>query len=230
MKRVVLVCAAHPDDEVLGCGATMARHAAAGDEVHVLLFGRGVLSRGASAADAEPDLASLDAAARAANNTLGVKSLTILDFPDNMMDTVPLLELAKAAEKAVAAVTPDVVYTHDAGDMNVDHVRVHEAVAIACRPVPGQSVRDLFCFEVPSSTGWRPGASFVPSRFVDVSQTLSAKLAALECYHQEMREWPHARSMPAIEHLARWRGASVGVEAAEAFSVGRNIVHKVGVN
>ena len=203
----------------------MARHAAGGDEVHVLLLGRGVSSRGVDPQKSASQQERLYAGAHLASEKLGARNVVIHDFPDNAMDSVPRLDLAKVIEQAIEYLRPRIIYTHDAGDLNVDHVRVHEAVMIAARPVPGQPVRSIYCFEVPSSTGWRPGAGFTPNHFVDVSQTLHTKLAALACYEEEMRPWPHARSLTAVEHLARWRGATVGVPAAEAFVIGRQIVH-----
>jgi LmbE family N-acetylglucosaminyl deacetylase len=220
--QTVLVCAAHPDDEMLGCGATMARHVSRGDAVHVLLFGRGISSRGSDPAAR----ARLESAAREANAIVGSASLTLLDFPDNRMDDVARLELAQAAEAAIARVAPSIVYTHHAGDMNVDHARVHDATCIATRPIPGQCVRSLLFFEVPSSTEWRPASAataFAPTWFVDVSDTLAVKLRALAAYEMEMRAFPHPRSLEAVEHLARWRGATGGMAAAEAFMVGRHL-------
>jgi LmbE family N-acetylglucosaminyl deacetylase len=221
--ETVLVCAAHPDDEILGCGATMARHAAAGDAVHAVILGRGFSSRGEDPAAVD----ALEAAARRANAVVGVTSLRLFDFPDNRMDTIDLLTLAKCVEGEFARVQPTIVYTHHRSDMNVDHGRVADAVSIAARPLPGASVKSLLFFEVASSTECRPAGvalPFVPNWFVDVSATLDRKLAALQEYASEMRAFPHPRSLEAIEHLARWRGASVGVAAAEAFMNGRHVV------
>lgn len=201
----------------------MARHILEGDEVHVAIMAQGVFSRGAESDAASAQLEELRACAEVANSSLGVSSLRLLDFPDNLMDTVDLLSVAKVIENLVSQLQPTVVYTHDPGDLNVDHVRTSEAVSIACRPVPGQTVRELFFFEVQSSTGWRPGYTFAPNYFVDATQTLGRKLDALRCYKSEMRDWPHARSLQAVEHLARWRGSLVGLPAAEAFSVARCI-------
>ena len=111
--------------------------------------------------------------------------------------------------------------------MNVDHRVIHDAVLAACRPQPNALVRELYFFEVASSTEWQvpgSGRSFVPSVFVDISGTLKKKLRALEAYKSEMRPWPHARSVKSLDHLARWRGATIGVEAAEAFMLGRLIL------
>lgn len=224
--RSVLVVAAHPDDEVLGCGASMARHAAQGDRVAILILGQGVYSRGAGT-QPQSDLDHLRECARRAADIVGATSLELHDLPDNRMDEIALLDIAKLVEAAVAKHGPQIVYTHFPGDLNVDHGRVSEAVAVACRPYPGNQIESLRYFEVQSSTEWRPphggSAPFGPNLFVDVSTTLEKKLAALRAYEKEMRPFPHARSIEAVEHLARWRGASVGLHAAEAFVIARAV-------
>lgn len=221
----VLVVAAHPDDEVLGCGGTMAMHAARGDKVSVLILAEGLTSRG-TGKGCKKRLGELAKAARRANAKLGVSQVELLGLPDNRLDSLDRLDVVQAVETVVARVRPDTVYTHHAGDLNLDHQITHEAVATACRPLPGQCVRQILCFEVPSSTEWRlqgAGAGFQPNWYVDIGKGLDAKVAALEAYAMEMRPWPHARSCEALVHLARWRGASVGVEAAEAFVLGRRL-------
>lgn len=224
ISKQVLVVAAHPDDEVLGCGGTIARHCADGDAVSVLILAQGVVSR--NGADQVEQLDQLQAAARQANDILGVQRLELDQFPDNEMDSVTLLSVTKRIEVALAALQPDVVYTHHAGDVNIDHRLIHQAVVTASRPLPGQCVQQLLFFEVASSTEWQPPGSapaFLPNHFVDISVTLEKKLAALQAYECEMREFPHARSIDAVRHLACWRGASVGRAAAEAFVLGRHI-------
>lgn len=230
MKKV-LVIAAHPDDEVLGCGATIARHVQLGDEVHVVILAEGATSRDERRDRNQrmSDLSQLAEAAHRAKAILGVTSLTLHDFPDNRMDSVDLLDIVKTVESCMDNVNPDIVYTHHAGDMNIDHRCTHDAVITACRPHPQQSAYTLLFFEVPSSTEWQPPGSaqpFMPNWFVDISDTLAGKVKALQAYGSEMRHWPHSRSYEAVETLARWRGASVGVEAAEAFVVGRNLVKR----
>ena len=145
------------------------------------------------------------------------------------MDAINRLEVIKVIEAAIAEHQPERIYTHHAGDVNIDHRCIHDAVVTACRPVPGHPVNTLLFFEVASSTEWQPpgsGPVFGPTWFEDVSQTLDYKLQALEAYRSEMRAWPHSRSMEALEHLARWRGATVGVAAAEAFVLGRRVESK----
>lgn len=228
MRKSVLVVAAHPDDEVLGCGATMAKHARDGDTVSVLIMAEGITSRDISRDPQKRklELQELSVAAKAANRILGVKNLALHDFPDNRMDSVNLLDLVKLVEEQIQKHKPTVVYTHYGWDVNVDHQLTHDAVLTACRPMPGQPVKTLLFFEVASSTEWRPASSappFAPNWFTDISKTLPAKLKALKSYSREMRPWPHARSIKALEHLARWRGATIGVEAAEAFVLGREL-------
>lgn len=226
MSGVVAVIAAHPDDEVLGCGATIAKHVAAGERVHVLIVAEGATSRSPvrNREAAREQLSELASSAHAAHAILG-SSVEMLAFPDNRLDSVDLLDVVKAVETFLAKVAADTVYTHFADDLNVDHRIVSEAVQVACRPVPGAPVRKLLMFEVASSTGWRTtGAAFNPNYFVAVAATLPAKLAALSAYASEMRPWPHARSLESVEALAKWRGASVGLAAAEAFVLGRAIL------
>ena len=227
----VLVVVAHPDDEVLGCGGTIARYARDGRPVHVAMLADGIGARLPNAAlTSADDTAALQrrrAAAEQAGAILGVASTTFGDFPDNRMDTVPLLEIARAVEHLVAMYQPAIVLTHHAGDVNIDHRRIHEAVVTACRPQPGHPVRTVLTFEVASSTEWQFPASapvFAPSWFVDISDTLEVQQAALAAYVDELRPWPHPRSPEALRDRARWRGASIGVEAAEAFMLGRHIV------
>ncbi|HEC15248.1 MAG TPA: PIG-L family deacetylase [Sedimenticola sp.] len=227
--KTVLVIAAHPDDEALGCGGSMARWAAEGRTVHLLLLADGEGARGdvAGAVEFAAQMKQRRLAAEAAADILGVASATLLDFADNRMDGVELLDVVKAVERIVAAVQPESVLTHHAGDVNVDHRIAHDAVLTACRPQPGYCVRQLLFFEVPSSTEWRPTGSapqFVPNFFVDITGTLEVKQRALQAYRDEMRPFPHPRSLEAIEALARWRGASCGVAAAEAFVLGRQLI------
>lgn len=229
MSDTVLVVAAHPDDEVLGCGGTIARHVRQGDRVAVIILAEGVTSR-AAARDAGKDkgaLQALAAAARRACAILGVQDVTLHDFPDNRMDSLALLEVVKVIEHHVDRLQPQVVYTHHGGDVNTDHCITYQAVITACRPQPDCCVKKILCFETPSSTEWQPpllGATFSPNWFVDISGVLPTKAEALAAYETELRQWPHPRSVKAIEHLAGWRGAMVGVEAAEAFEVARCVV------
>ena len=225
----ILVVAAHPDDEVLGCGGTIARHSDRGDSVKVLIVAEGLTSRQTLRQRdvLQQELSILSYSAKKASLILGCEDVELLDFPDNRLDSLDRLDLIKRIEKTIFDFTPEVVYVHHSGDVNVDHRRLHEAVVTACRPVPGQSVRELLSYEVPSSTEWQPPGSnsyFQPNWFVDIREQWDRKLAALEAYESEMRPWPHSRSIRSVEHLACWRGSQVGFEAAEAFCLMRRLV------
>ena len=228
-RHCILVVGAHPDDEVLGCGGTLARLAAEGCEIHLLVLADGETSRrGASTAPVEPArIAQREEAARTAAGILGCASVKLLALPDNRMDRVELLDVVRHVEESLGRLKPATVMTHHAGDVNIDHRIVHDAVIAACRPQPGNSVHRLLFFEVPSSTEWRPpssGLAFNPNWFVDITASMATKMKALEAYASEMRAFPHPRSLEATTALARWRGASVGVAAAEAFILGRELV------
>ena len=228
MSRVLIV-AAHPDDEVLGCGGAIARHVDSGDQVQVLIVAEGSTSRQKvrDRAQVRDELSALTKAAQAAGSILGAASVELLDLPDNRLDSLDRLDLIKLIEERVDNYQPGSVYVHHAGDVNIDHRRLHEAVVTACRPTPGHVVRRLLSFEVVSSTEWQSSGSapaFQPNWFVDISDQWERKREALEAYSSEMRSWPHARSFEAVEHLARWRGAQVGVEAAEAFCLLRQLL------
>ncbi|MGO8755128.1 MAG: PIG-L deacetylase family protein [Gallionellaceae bacterium] len=227
--NIALVIAAHPDDEVLGCGATIARLAAEGWAVHVLIVAEGSTSRNAVRDPAmhEGKLSDLAKCAEAANRILGSASLKLNSLPDNRMDGVELLDIVKLVEAEIDRRKPCLVLTHHAGDVNIDHRVLHDAVIAACRPQPQHPVKNLLFFEVPSSTEWRPAASgmyFAPNYYYDVTAYLEKKLEALRAYAPEIRSFPHPRSIEATEHLARWRGATVGYHAAEAFMLGRSII------
>ena len=228
MADKILVIAAHPDDEILGCGGTIAKHVKNGDEVIVVIMAEGLTSRDLERDrdKREKDLFDLGKIAESANKLLGVKSLFLHDLPDNRMDSVDRLEIIKVVENYIKKINPSTIYTHHSGDVNIDHRRIHEAVVTACRPQPNNCVKNVLFFEVASSTEWQTSnfnVPFIPNWFVDISETLALKLQALKIYNSEMRDYPHSRSIEALEYLAKWRGSCVGVESAEAFVLGRRL-------
>lgn len=222
MNRSILIVAAHADDEVLGCAGTIARHVNEGDMVHVLFMTDGVTARtGVGKVEREARVL----AAESARSILGVHAIRQLGFSDNRMDGIPLLEIVQPLEVIINDIRPELVYTHHGGDLNVDHRITYQAVMTACRPLPGAVVREIRCFEVLSSTEWSVAgeAKFHPNLFVDISAYLEQKLTAVAAYKLEMRDVPHSRSVEHVEVLARHRGYSVGVLAAEAFILARRI-------
>ncbi len=226
--KTALVVAAHPDDEVLGCGGTIARMADDGWAVDILILAEGLTSRAPvrDAAVISQALDELGQCAQRAGQILGARSVSLESFPDNRLDSMDLLDVVKCIERHLLRSQPQRVLTHHVGDVNVDHQVIHHAIAAACRPLPDSCVREVLYFEVASSTEWRGSHSaltFTPNVFVDISRTLERKLDALRVYASEMRAFPHARSIEALEHMARWRGATVGCAAAEAFALGRRV-------
>lgn len=228
MAKRVLVVAAHPDDEVLGVGGTIIRHVKVGDKVKILLMAEGLTSRTdqRDVMTFQTELDALHQNAERVARTLGADSIQLANFPDNRMDGVELLDVVKVIEHEVDDFLPEIVYTHHAGDVNIDHLYTHNAVVTACRSLPGQCVKELYFFETPSSTEWQMQTSdkaFLPTLYVDITNVFAQKIKALELYDSEMRDYPHSRSYKSVEILARYRGYAIGTELAEAFSVGRII-------
>jgi len=212
----IQVIAAHPDDEVLGCGATIARHARSGDRVQVVFVADGFSSR--------DNGIDRSVHAKEASKVLGCEAPTFLNFPDNQLDTVALLNIVKKIEKVIENFQPNIIYTHHLGDLNIDHQIVHKAAITACRPQPNFCVKEIYSFETLSATHWQSPSMknvFNPNYFVDVSDFMDKKIKALQCYDNEMREVPHARSYGSVENLSKFRGSLVGVKNSEAFCVER---------
>ncbi len=221
MSKQILVVAAHPDDEVLGCAGTIVRHTIGGDKVHLLFMTDGVGSRLGKG----NSVITRGSAAENAAKILGVTSVENLDFPDNSMDSVPLLDVTKAIEAKIEKLQPKVIYTHHLGDLNVDHQITHKAVMTACRPQPDFCVKEIFAFEVLSSTEWQTPRylPFMPNVFVDIGKQIDVKRKALEAYRKEMRQPPNSRSIENSIRLSAIRGNTVGVEYAESFVLLRKI-------
>jgi N-acetylglucosamine malate deacetylase 1 len=227
MSRSVLIVASHPDDEILGVGGTIARHADEGDMVNILIMATGATSRGESSQDPDyrAEMASLRKSAGDAARILGAREPRFAALPDNRMDELPLLDVVKTIERVVGELQPQIIYTHFGGDLNIDHRITLQAVITAARPIPGSAVTAIRCFETPSSTEWQDPNEpcFAPRLFVNIEQQFSRKINALNCYAAEMRPFPHARSLQSVEALARWRGGQAGLRAAEAFTTIREI-------
>jgi LmbE family N-acetylglucosaminyl deacetylase len=228
MKKI-LVIAAHPDDEILGCGATIARLNSEGARIDILILAEGLTSREIKR-DRNANIKqiqNLGTVAKKAANRIGANQTHLLDLPDNRLDSLDRLDIVKIVENEIQEIQPQIIFTHFYNDVNIDHRIISDAVITACRPLPAQIVRELYFFEVPSSTEWQVASApgiFNPNYFVSVSESnLQAKLDALKIYESEMRDFPHPRSYQAVEALARWRGATAGVNAAEAFMTGRRI-------
>lgn len=222
----ILVIAAHPDDEVYGMGGTIARLSAEGNEVHVLIVTDGCTAQYAGQANLPEIVAQKHREALEANEILGVKKVHFGTFPDMKLDTVPHVDLNRLIEDAVNAVRPKAVYTHFYGDVNLDHQMVYRSALVAVRPVSGQCVKELYCYQTPSSTEWSPQlvqTAFLPNVMVDISDFETAKEQALLAYQTEVRVYPHPRSPQYVRETDRARGLQWGLGSSEAFMLLRKI-------
>lgn len=220
MSQNVLIVAAHPDDEALGCAGVIAKHASLGDQVSVLFLSDGESSR----ENVSSEILERQEMAKKAAQVLGAHIAGFLNFPDNQMDSVPFLTIVKQVEQCIEKYKPSIVYTHFGGDLNIDHQIACKSVMTACRPLPNAPVKKIYAFEVVSSTEWTDeDHGFLPTHFVNIKDFWTQKEKALSVYGVEMRDFPHARSIENLKSLAVHRGASAGLEMAEAFRLIRSI-------
>ena len=223
----VLVAVAHPDDDVLGCGATIALHAEAGDVVNVLIIGDGVTARYSEkeieSEKIQKEVDNIKNNASKAVSILGVKYIDIKGINCCRFDKISLLDITKIIEEAIRRYEPDVIYTHSPTDANNDHTLVFKATQIATRPMQGSTIKEVLLMEVLSSTEWGFYECFKPNVYVDVGQTINKKILAMKMFETEIKNFPHPRSLEAINVLAKKRGMEVGLFAAEAFQLLRSI-------
>ena len=225
-----MIVVAHPDDELLGLGATMnmliAEHNV---KTHVVILGEGITSRSdqRNVDEWKKELETHKKNIHSAKDAIGYHSVSIHDFPDNRFDSVALLDIVKVVEKEKTAFGPDVIFTHHGGDLNVDHQRTFEAVITATRPMEHEKVSTVITFETPSGTEWQASSDprrFIPNLFFSVSeQNIGSKIKAMESYEFEKRKYPHPRSPEALRIQAQRWGIAVGRPYAEAFALIRSI-------
>lgn len=229
MNKKVLVVAAHPDDEILGCGATILKHILDGDFVHILIMAEGITSRQEirNVENNKDNLLLLHNHSYVVAKKLGAEKFTMLNFPDNRMDSIDLLDIIKPVEKIIENDNIEIIYTHFINDINIDHQITHKAVVTAARALPCRNIKQILFFETPSSTDYQIYSdvhSFTPNWFVDVEDFIDRKIEILKEYDSEMRKYPHSRSYDGIKILAQYRGLAIGRKYAEAFVLGRNIL------
>lgn len=220
----VLVIAPHPDDEILGCGGTMARLASEGHEVHVA-----VATQGHPPAFSEESVEQVRREMKAAHEIVGVTKAHLLDLPAAALDRVPAMELNARLGQLIGAIEPDTIFLPFVGDIHTDHQLIFLASMVAARPRHDQAPSRIYCYETLSETNWYAPPitpAFVPNLFVDISDTLEAKLDAFAAFASQVRAFPEERSIEAIEALARVRGATVHLRAAEGFVLVREIARK----
>jgi len=223
----ILVIAAHPDDEVLGCGGTIARLASEGNTVSILILGEGVTSRYENPADADSaEIEKLHAQAVAIGTSLGATEVSLAKLPDNRFDTIAMLDIVKIIEEHVDRIKPEIVYTQHGGDLNIDHNCTFRAVLTATRPMEGSPVKKVLSYYVGSSSEWafeQFDPVFRPTVFTDITATLDKKIAAMESYEGEARAFPHPRSAQALRAQAEYLGSIAGLHAAETFHLIREV-------
>lgn len=217
----ILVISAHPDDETIGMGGTIAKHVDSGDEVYW-----SIVTQAYTPTWTEEYLETARKQVFDVQKVYGIKKVFFCGFPTVRLNTVPHNELSSALQKIVNQVKPEMVYTTSQEDINLDHRIVYECTLVATRPLPGNSVRRLLCYEIGPTTrfGLPQGSSgFIPNVFNDISDHLEIKLKAMRCYKTELRQYPHPRSEEGLRLLARERGLSVGMNAAESFKLIREL-------
>jgi len=228
MKKI-LVIASHPDDEVLGCGGTISRLVREGNVVHIMILGEGITSRSdkRNKLSSLKNLSKLNSDSMKAGKILGAKSVETFDLPDNRFDSIDLLDIVKIIENKKKSFEPEIIFTHHHADLNVDHRLTFEATLIASRPIRGESVKEIYSFEIPSSTEWQfqtQGKTFTPNVYNSIlKKDLLNKIKAMQIYSSEKRAFPHPRSPQALEALAKWRGSNSGYDFAECFELVRII-------
>jgi LmbE family N-acetylglucosaminyl deacetylase len=214
-KRV-LILAAHPDDEILGCGGVAALHAARGDHVTSVIACEGQSHRYQGR-----DIPMTEHS-RAAALALGVKDVRMLGFPDQQLDTLTLTKIITPIEQVVREIKPCTVYCQWGGDVNRDHHLLFEAILVATRPTES-FIERVLAFDTASSTEWAFPRRFTPDTWIDIGSVLDQKLAAMKCYESELRDYPHPRSLRALEHKARAWGNQCCMDAAEVFMTVRRV-------
>lgn len=224
-SKRILVVVAHPDDEILGVGATMNKLIHDNNcLVRVIILGEGLTARSENSDEKnwERELKIHKENILDAQKVIGYESVGIYDFPDNRFDSVALLDIVKIIEKEKQEFKPEIIFTHHYGDLNIDHQKTFEAVITATRPLEDEVVETIITFETPSSSEWNFGCSkiFVPNLWIEITrENLRSKQKAMDCYKFESRDYPHPRSNKALESLAEKRGIEIGVNLAECFCI-----------
>jgi len=219
-----LVVAAHPDDEVLGCGGLIARLINQGEHVRVVFIAEGTSCRyEALNKKVQEEISFRNQCSIEAMRSLGVSSYNFYNLPCGRLDKEPIIEIAKIIENEISDYMPTTVLTHSNNDVHNDHIIIYRAVLQATRPV-GKIVKNLLSFEILSSTEWNYTKVFIPNIFVDVTSTINAKINAMHCYSTEQPKYPHPRSDKGIRSLASMRGSQSGVEYAEGFKIIRSFL------
>lgn len=219
MNKRILIVAAHPDDEVLGCFGTVARLIKEGYEAYTLILGEGKTSRDEQRVveNKKSEIEVLNNEIDQANNVIGIKKVFVESFPDNRFDSVDLLDIIKVISKVKEEVQPCIIFTHFAHDLNIDHQLTYQAVITATRPMENETVKEIYSFEILSSTEWNYPISFSPDIYFDIGETIDLKIEAMKKYRSELCAYPHPRSLEGIRLNSEYMGMRVGRRHVEAF-------------
>lgn len=215
----VLVIAPHPDDEVLGCGGTIAKHSMKGDEVHLC-----IITEGYTPDWSEEYLKNRPLEIEKSSKILGIKKVHFLKYPTAKLDTIPQKELNDSLSEIINKIKPAIMYIPHYTDIHQDHPIIFRSALIAARPKKDCHVRKILSYETLSETEWGYPRHFRPNLYVDISDTIELKIKAMRAYGSELKEFPHPRSLEGIKTLAKKRGSEVGLKYAEAFEVIREIM------
>ena len=224
MKKV-LVVAPHADDEILGCGGVIAKYLDAGNQVFVAVMTNAAVGA-PELFDAE-SIKVIRAEAKQSHELLGVTETVYFDFPAPQLEQYPQYKIASALNQLIREKQVDTLFIPHKGDLHLDHGVIYNACLVAARPVPGQCVKHIYAYETLSETEWghpTPEAVFIPRKYIELNkQQFEQKLAAMSCFASQLKDFPNTRSLEAIRNLAALRGATVGVNYAEAFDIIRSI-------
>ena len=224
----ILVVAAHPDDDVLGCGGTIAKAISLKSKIKILFLGEGVSAR--FGIGNENRKKSFDA--RKKRNIECKNSLKILGVNDyifeerfcTQFDTYPLLNIVKSIENQISIFKPNLVFTHNPSEVNIDHRITHSAVEVATRPKKNSFIKGVYSFEIVCSGNWKFNKNFSPTTYVDISKFMKRKLKSWEQYKNETKNFPFPRSREGLKVLAKYRGMQSYLKYAEAFKLERELV------
>lgn len=215
----ILVIAPHPDDEVLGCGGSIASHVKKGDDVFLC-----IVTRAYTPDWSEEFLKNRPKEIKKANKILGIKKTYFLNFPSVKLDTISQKDLIEHISKCIDEIAPRLVFIPHRGDLNKDHRLIFEASLVSMRPINNNTVKKILSYETLSQSSWGQVIEpFVPHFYIDISETFKEKIRAMEAYGSELKQYPHPRSLEAIEALAKKRGSEIGVKFAEAFALIREL-------
>lgn len=225
--KTILVFAAHPDDEMLGCGATLLNYVKKGYKIKSFFFGDGESSRNVNKRNLSKLISEREQQAILVSKKAKFEKPDFRRFPDNRLDMIPILDIVKYIELKIKKYKPEIIFTHFENDLNIDHQITHKAVMTATRPLSRTFVKKIYSFEIPSSTDFSfvrdKKRFFNPNFYVKVDKTIQKKLNLLKIYKEEIKKWPHPRSIKSIKNLAMYRGSQIGTKYAEAFLLIREL-------